>query len=363
MTPHGKRSDTLVHQREPYNAEPSQVALAQSSLTPVDTFYARCHGPMPQLEPTAWRLGLGGLVERELEWSLAELQDQFAHRELLATLQCAGNRRAGLIAARPIPKEAPWGPGATGTALWSGASLADLLMAAGYREEARYVEFLGADISPEAVPPQRFGGSITLRKALAGEVLLAWRMNGEPLAPVHGAPVRVVVPGYIGARSVKWLQQIVVRSSPSENFFQAHTYRLLPADADPDAGLAGAGLALGAVAVNADILTPASGTTVRAGRIEVIGYAFAGDDRHVVRVDISASAGRKWQQAELLDPPSRWAWTRWRARIAVEPGSAEIVARAWDSAAATQPEDPAQLWNPKGYANNSWARARIEVSG
>jgi sulfite oxidase len=242
-------------------------------------------------------------------------------------------------------------------------SLADVLADAGLQADARYVEFVGADISQEAVPPQCFGASIRRRKALAGEVLLAWGMNGEPLPAAHGAPLRVVVPGYIGARSVKWLQRIVARSTPSENFFQAQTYRLLPADADADAGLRGAGIPLGAVAVNSDFLTPADGAVVDAGTLEVDGYAFAGDDRHIVRVDVSTNRGRDWCQADLLDAASRWAWRRWRARVAVEPGTVEIVARAWDSAAATQPDDPAQLWNPKGYANNSWARLRIHVRG
>jgi sulfite oxidase len=170
-----------------------------------------------------------------------------------------------------------------------------------------------------------------------------------------------VVPGYIGARSVKWLRRITARAAPSENFFQAQTYRLLPADADPDAGQRGEGVALGAVAVNADFLTPDDGAEVPAGPLEVQGYAFAGDDRHIIRVDVSNDGGRAWHQAELLDGPSRWAWRRWRATVDVSAGEIEIVARAWDSAAAAQPEDPAHLWNPKGYVNNSWARLRLSV--
>jgi sulfite oxidase len=162
---------------------------------------------------------------------------------------------------------------------------------------------------------------------------------------------------------VKWLERIVARDSPSENHFQAVSYRLLPADRSDEVGRRGAGVALGAVAVNADILSPGDGAEVEPGTLSVEGYAFAGDDRHVVRVDVSGDGGLSWRQAELLDAPSRWAWRRWRASVHVTPGPAELVARAWDSALATQPESAEQLWNPKGYANNSWARVRLRVRG
>jgi sulfite oxidase len=360
----GKRDDMVVHGIEPYNAEPPRSALAAAPLTPLDAFYVRNHGPVPGAQAATYRLLIDGLVTRPQELSIAELRERFQERRMVATLQCAGNRRSGLQAVAPIPGEAPWGPGATGTAEWTGVALADVLRDSGLAPEVRYVEMVGADISPEAQPPQPFGASVSRRKALEGEVMLAWAMNGAPLPAAHGAPLRVVVPGYIGARSVKWLSRINGRTTPSENFFQAHTYRLLGADADADAGLHGAGFPLGAVAVNADFLSPADGSRVAAGDLEVEGYAFAGDDRYIVRVDVSTDGGRRWRQAELLDAASSWAWRRWRATVTVgpRPGSAQIVARAWDSAAATQPEDPAQLWNPKGYANNSWARVGVRVS-
>jgi sulfite oxidase len=195
----GKRAGMIIHEREPLNAETPRHALLEGLLTDTDAFYVRNHGPIPALDPTAWRLEVSGLVRRDLEISLAGLQADFPRRELVATLQCAGNRRADLMAVREIPGEAPWGPGATGTARWAGASLADVLAAAGLQDEAAYIEFVAADVSQEATPPQPFGGSISRRKAMAGEVLLAWAMNGRPVTPVHGAPVRVVVPGYIGS--------------------------------------------------------------------------------------------------------------------------------------------------------------------
>jgi sulfite oxidase len=355
---YGKRADVIVHELEPFNAETGPGALAEGPLTATDAFYVRGHGAVPEIDPAAWRLRVGGLVERELDLSLATLREAFREREVTATLQCAGNRRAGLIAIRDIPGEAPWGPGATGTATWSGVALSDVLAVAGPLRAAAHVGFEGGDLCPEAMPAQRFGGSIPLDKACRREVLLAWAMNGEPLAPVHGAPLRVVVPGYIGARSVKWLERIEVRSKPWHGYFQHVVYRLLPEDGTPGPG---AGMPLGLVALNADVLSPADDDTVPAGAVEVRGYAFAGGERHVARVDVSIDAGASWSQAQLLDDLGPWAWRHWRSVVDLTPGEHEILVRAWDSSAATQPEDEAALWNPKGYVNNARPRIRVRA--
>ena len=358
MNRYGKRADVVVHQEEPFNAETGLSALREGPLTATDAFYVRGHGAVPEIDPTGWRLRVDGLVDRSLDLSLATLREAFREREVTATLQCAGNRRAGLMAIREIAGEAPWGPGATGTARWAGVALADVLQLAGPLPPAAHVGFAGADLCPEAKPAQRFGGSIPLDKARRPEVLLAWSMNGDPLLPVHGAPLRVVVPGYIGARSVKWLERIEVRSKPWRGYFQHVVYRLLPEDQAPGAGV---GMPLGLVALNADVLSPADGEMVVAGPVEVVGYAFAGGERHVARVDVSLDRGATWAQAELLEDLGRWAWRYWRITVDLAPGEHEIVARAWDSSAATQPEDEAALWNPKGYVNNARPHIRVRA--
>ena len=351
----GKRDDLIVHEEEPFNAETGLESL-MGSVTDTDAFYVRSHGPVPAIDPGAWRLRVDGLVRRELSLSLETLREAFIERTVTATLQCAGNRRAGLIAVRDIPGEAPWGAGATGTATWTGVALADVLALAGPLSDASDVGFEGTDSSPEAVPIQQFGGSIPLDKASRPEVLLAWAMNGEPLPAVHGAPLRVVVPGYIGARSVKWLKRIELRSEPWTGYFQHVVYRLVPADANPGPGV---GMPLGLVALNSDVLSPRDGATVTAGAVQARGYAFAGGDRYVARVDVSTDGGRSWTEAELLDDLGRWAWRHWRVILDLAPGNHELLVRAWDSSAATQPDDEAGLWNPKGYVNN--ARPRIHV--
>ena len=359
MSRYGKRADVIVHESEPFNAETGRAALAEGPLTATDAFYVRGHGAVPELDPAAFRLRVHGLVKRELELSLATLREAFRECEVTATLQCAGNRRAGLIAIRDIPGEAPWGAGATGTARWRGIPLTDVLALAGPLAGAAHVGFDGADLCPEAKPAQRFGGSIPLDKACRPEVLLAWSMNGEPLSAVHGAPLRVVVPGYIGARSVKWLERIEVRAEPWDGYFQHVVYRLLPEEGAPGPG---AGMPLGLVALNADVLAPADGATVAAGAVEVRGYAFAGGERHVARVDVSLDGGASWVQAELLDDLGRWAWRQWRLMVELVRGDHEILVRAWDSSAATQPEDEAALWNPKGYVNNARPRIRVRAT-
>jgi sulfite oxidase len=189
-------------------------------------------------------------------------------------------------------------------------------------------------------------------------VLLAFEMNGEALPAVHGAPVRVVVPGYIGARSVKWLERIEVRDTPWDGYYQDVAYRLVAPDQQPGPGV---GIALGELAVTADVLAPADGAEVPAGRVELRGIAHAGGERAVRRVDVSPDGGRTWAQATLLEDLGRWAWRRFTADVELTPGEHEIVVRAWDSAAMTQPEDPAPLWNPKGYMNTAWGRVRLHA--
>ena len=191
----------------------------------------------------------------------------FDVHELVVTLQCAGNRRAGLMAVRDIPGEIPWGPGAIGTAVWRGVALADVLRGSRLDDGAEHIELTGRRL-PRAV------ASIPRHKALAGEVLLAWEMDGEPL-PDHGAPLRALVPGYIGARSAKWLTGVRALAEPSQGHYQAEAYRR------------GWGDRPGAVAPSTPRSSCRRGAVVPAGAVEIVGYAFAGDDRGIVRVDVS----------------------------------------------------------------------------
>ncbi|MFI8089366.1 sulfite oxidase [Streptomyces sp. NPDC086080] len=355
----GKRDDMLVHARQPFNAEPSPAALAGAPTTPVDAFYSRNHGPVPDLDPAQWKLEVDGLVGTPLRMSLEELRESFDEVEVTVTLQCAGNRRAGLIAVRDIPGETPWGPGAISTARFRGARLADVLARAGAEPRTAHIAFHAPDVSASADPPQPYAGSIPLGKALAPEVLLAWTMNDVPLPRVHGAPLRAVVPGWIGARSVKWLTRVTARSTPSDGYFQTSAYRLLPAGFHADRAAPGDGTELGPTGLNCDILSPDDGARLPRGPVEIIGYALAGEGRAVARVEVSPDGARTWTRADVYGADGPWAWRHWRATVNLPAGEVEVVARAWDSAGASMPESPGPLWNPKGYANNSWARVRL----
>jgi sulfite oxidase len=353
----GKRRDMTVRGQLPFNAEPPAPVLARAEITAVDAFYCRNHGPFPDIAPKQWHLTVGGSVDQPLDLSYDQLISRFNAHSVVATLACAGNRRAELLNVRPIPGKDPWAHGAISTAEWRGARLADVLDAAGvHHDDGLHVAFAAPDVAQEASPVQSYGSSIPLSKAMSDEVLLAWEMNGQLLPRVHGGPVRVVVPGYIGARSVKWITAITVQPGPSENYFQALDYRILPADADPDTAAPGEGISLSSLALNCDILVPDDGAHVPAGPLTVRGWAVAGDCHSIARVDVSLDEGRTWRQAKLEPARSRWAWRPWSLTVEAQPGPISLTARAWDDTGVTQPEFPASLWNPRGYANNAWAR-------
>jgi DMSO/TMAO reductase YedYZ molybdopterin-dependent catalytic subunit/glyoxylase-like metal-dependent hydrolase (beta-lactamase superfamily II) len=347
---------------EPLNAETPRELLSGRPLIPNELFFVRNHGPIPEVDPAAYRLTIRGLVGDPLSVSLDDLRQRFEHVTLDAVLTCAGNRRSELSAVAPIHEQVQWGPGATGNASWGGIRLRDVLQAAGLESGAAHVAFTGLDQCTEEGEVTPFGGSIPLTKALSPEVLLADEMNGEPLPPAHGYPLRVIVPGYIGARSVKWLSTITVQSQPSTNYFQARTYRLYPSrirsETAPEHGFS-----LGETPVNSVVCEPGEGAVVDGPRVLVRGYALTGGTREIERVEVSLDQGATFVTARLADGDQVGAWRLWEIELELEPGVHELAVRAWDSAAGTQPEGPEAIWNLKGYLNNSWHRIRFTVTG
>jgi sulfite oxidase len=349
----------IVRSEMPFNGEPQVEALRQHAITPREIFFVRNHGNVPEIDPASYRLRVAGRVGRGLNLSLDQLRNEFPPVTLTATVQCAGNRRRDLIAVAPIPGEVPWDAGAISTARWRGAPLRDVLSAAGVEDGSGHVAFLSFDQVERDGQRFGFGGSIPLAKALSAEVLLAYEMNGAPLPPVHGFPLRVLVPGYIGARSVKWLAEITVQDQLSDNYFHARAYRLFPPHVGPTTVDWSEGMPLGEVPVNAVICTPAHGATVPAGAVKVEGYALAGGGRSVERVDVSADGGETWTIATLVGEGLPWSWRFWEAQVRLPAGETEIAARAVDSASQTQPETARGIWNFKGYMNNAWHRVSV----
>ena len=355
MTLPGKHPDLVVWSDDPFNAETPLELLARSDVTPTELFYVRNHGRVPELDRASYRLSVEGMVGNPLTFSLDELAGSFAQTTVGATLLCAGNRRRELAAVRPIPGEMPWGAGAIGNATWTGVRLRDVLLAAEVETGARHVAFTGLD---EAEGERgSFGGSIPLEKATSGDVVLAFGMNGEPLPPLHGFPLRVVVPGYIGARSVKWLSTITVQDGPSSNYFHARAYRLLAPEGAVQGRASGASLPLGELSVTSTLSRVGDGGPP--GKIVAEGYALAGGTRTVERVDVSLDEGKTWALAQLGAPARPGSWRLWRSELDDDDAATSVVVRAWDSAANTQPEEAANIWNPKGYVNNAWHRVRL----
>ncbi len=353
----------LVHSATPLNAEPILSNLAVDWITPTGSFYVRNHGAIPQIDPASYRVSIEGLVERPLELSLAELRERFAKHSVTATMACAGNRRAEMAAQKPI-SGVPWQAGAVGNAVWTGVRLADVLRAAGPQADARHVWFDGRDLHDVKGHATVFGASIPMARALSdeaeGAALLVTHMNDMPLLPEHGAPLRTVVPGYIGARSVKWLQRIVVSDRPSDNHYVAHAYRLV--EADSEAAWAQASI-LYELPLQAAFCEPASGRPKPDGMLTVRGYAHAAGSagRTIQRVEISANEGRVWRPAELSGEARAYCWRLWKATLpaAALTGNSLLV-RCVDSQGQVQPEQVP--WNAKGYMQHGWQRLAFASS-
>jgi sulfite oxidase len=350
----------LVHDDEGLNTAAWPIR-AEHFVTPVDSFFTRSHGTIPHIDPATWSLEVEGLVQHPRTFSLDEVTGAFSRREVEATLVCAGLRRAEFLTLGPLPGELPWGPEPASTGTWTGVSLADFLRSVGVSEQARHVQFTGLDQVEREGRRFGFGGSIDLAKALSVEVLLAWQLNGAPLPPAHGFPLRTVVPGWIGARSVKWLGKITLSAEPSLNYFQSKAYRLqreinprVPRDVS-------AGVALSDVPLNAVIVDPAPDGVVAAGRVLVRGWALGSAGRPVTRVEVSANAGRVWTGARIVRKGSAWSWVFWEATMELAPGRHTLAARATDNAGTTQPGELSETWNVKGYNNNAWHRVAIRA--
>ena len=363
LNPFQPHSELIVHSREPLNAEPPLETLRAAFITAQPHFYVRSHGSIPRLDEGAYTLAVRGLVDAPMRLSLAELKAGFPHVTITAVMQCAGNRRADLQQVRPTSGD-PWAPGAIGNAEWTGVRLADVLAAAGVASGPDlHVAFDAAD-EVEMPDEGRFtyGASIPVGKALSPEVLLAFAMNGEALAPEHGFPLRAVVPGFAGVRSPKWLTAITVQDRPSDNHMQQRDYKLLPADMTEDTVDWDQGVTIYDMPVNAAICDPAPFATLQPGSNAVRGYAIA-TGRAITRVDVSNDGGRSWKQATLERRDAEpWSWTFWHATLDLARGEHELAVRARDAAGQTQPALPDDTWNFKGYLSAAWHRVRVRVA-
>jgi sulfite oxidase len=360
--PFNSKPGLIVHSEKPYNAEPPLHRLRAHFITARPDFYVRSHGNIPHLDETKHRLRVDGKVTCPLNLSVAELRDRFPHHTLRAVMQCAGNRRGDMLQVRPVAGD-PWAPGAIGNAEWTGVPLAAVLRAAGAEEDAEmHVAFSALDDCEVDGERFRYGASILMAKAMSPEVLLAFEMNGEALAPEHGFPIRAVVPGFAGVRSPKWLAGITVQDKPSDAKPQARDYKLFPPDVTQETADWDKGVTIYDMPLNSAICEPAPMAELKAGKTAVRGYATA-TARQITRVDVSKDGGRNWTQAELeRDLAASWSWTFWQTELDLPKGEHELAVRAWDSAGQTQPALPDDTWNFKGYLSAAWHRVPVRVS-
>jgi DMSO/TMAO reductase YedYZ molybdopterin-dependent catalytic subunit len=324
-------------------------------VTPVGLHYLLTHYDIPEVDPGTWRLEVDGLVEEPVSLSLEDLRARPAV-ETAVTMECAGNGRAHV---EPHVVSQPWLLEAVGTARWRGTPVAGVLEEVGVRDGAAEVLFTGLDRGVEGDEEQSYARSLPLEDALAGEAILAYEINGVPLPPQHGFPLRLLVPGWYGMTSVKWLSRITVLDAPFDGYQMRHSYRLRQEEDE-------VGTPLSRIQVRALMVPPgipeflSRARVVPAGECEIDGRAWSGD-AEIARVEVSTDGGESWAGAEI-EPSTlgRWAWSRWRFVWDAKPGEYELCCRARDSAGNVQPLEPP--WNLGGYANNAVQRVPVTVT-
>jgi sulfane dehydrogenase subunit SoxC len=322
-------------------------------LTPVGLHYLLIHFDIPEADERTWRLEVDGQVTTPLRLTMEALRRRPAVT-IPVTLECAGNGRARLD---PRPVSQPWLEEAVGTAEWTGTPLRPLLEEAGVGPGAVEVLFTGADRGVQGGLEHDYERSLPLEEAMREEVLLAWEINGRPLPPQHGYPLRLVVPGWYGMTSVKWLRRISLLTEPFAGFQQTGSYLIHTSDDDP-------GVPVTRIEPRSLLIPPgipefeSRDRFLPPGRHLLRGRAWSGR-APVATVEVSTDGGRSWDQAEVGEHPSPWAWVEWSYTWEATPGTHELCSRTTDEAGNTQPLRAP--WNTGGYANNAVQRVPVTV--
>ena len=321
-------------------------------ITPVGMHYLLIHFDIPAADAETWAVDVGGLVERPFTLSVADLRSRPAVT-MPVTLECAGNGRARLD---PRPHSQPWLDEAVGTGTWTGTPLRPILEDAGLGPSAIEVVFRGADHGMQGDVEQDYERSLSIADAMRDDVLLAYELNGRPLPPQHGFPVRLLVPGWYGMTSVKWLRAITAVAEPFEGY-QMWAYRLRQDEDDE-------GTAVTRMAPRALMIPPGfpefftRSRTLDAGPVVLEGRAWSGWGR-VTRVEVSVDGGASWSDAQLSEPVGTYAWRHWTHGWTAEAGTHELVVRATDETDRVQPTEPP--WNHHGLSNNLVQRVLVVV--
>lgn len=367
-----------INSKYPFNAEPPRSALISCYVTPVDLFYKRNHGPIPVVDDIErYSVLIRGLIDNPRDLFMRDIK-MLPKYNVTATLQCAGNRRTAMSKVKTV-KGVGWDVSAIGNGVWGGAKLADVLELVGIskltsttKSGGKHVEFVSIDKCKEENGGP-YKASIPLSQATNPEadVLVAYEMNGEPLNRDHGYPLRVVVPGVIGARSVKWLDCINIIAEESQGFFMQKDYKMFPPSVNWDNINWSTRRPQMDFPVQSAICSLEDVTAIKPGKVKVSGYAASGGGRGIDRVDVSVDGGKTWVEASRYQKPGvqyisddmnsdKWAWVLFDVTVDA-PQSTEIVVKAVDSAANVQPENVQEIWNLRGILNTSWHRVQVRV--
>lgn len=325
------------------------------AITPIGLHYLLIHFDIPVVDVAGWTLTVGGQVRNPLRLTLDQIKAR-PTKTIAVTLECAGNGRARIS---PRPLSQPWLIEAVGTAEWTGTPLGPLLDEAGVLDRAGDVVFTGMDRGIQGDIEQQYERSLPLDECRRDDVLLAYAINGQPLPPQHGFPLRLIVPGWYGMTHVKWLRGITVLNREFAGYQQAAAYHYRVAEGDP--GVPVTRILPRALMVPPGIPDFMSRVRFLAPSRQVLtGRAWSGY-APVTKVEVSLDGGRSWAAAELGEPVSDFAWRSWNyAWEATGPGEHELCVRATDGAGNVQPLD--QNWNREGVQNNSVQRVRVVVT-
>jgi sulfane dehydrogenase subunit SoxC len=322
-------------------------------VTPIGMHCVLIHYDVPYVEQRAWRLTINGRVSQDLSLSLDEIRSR-PRVSVPVTVECAGNGRARMT---PRPRSQPWLDEAVGTGEWTGTPLAPILQEAGMSRDAVDILFVGLDRGEQGQIEQWYERALPVSEALREEVLLVYALNGVPLPPQHGFPLRLIVPGWYGMTQVKWLQRITVLAKPFWGYQQNGFYRIAQTDDDP-------GVQLTRMYPRSLMIPPgipvfeSRERLASPGRLFLRGRAWSGWGP-ITHVEISVDSGTNWREADLEPPIGPQAWSAWSFPWDATEGRYEVLSRATDAAGNIQPLEP--VWNITGVANNAVQRVIVHV--
>ncbi|KAJ3018671.1 UNVERIFIED_CONTAM: hypothetical protein HDU68_011043 [Siphonaria sp. JEL0065] len=362
----------ITRSERPCNAETPPALLTDSFITPNNLFFVRNHLPVPEMDLSEYVLEIDApWVNEPVSLTLDDIKRKFPQVDVMTTLQCAGNRRREMHDVKPV-KGLQWTQGAISNAVWTGVPLATLIketvgpIPPEYESKINHCQFHGAE---------GYGASIPVHKALdpRGDCILTFAMNGETLPKDHGWPLRALVPGYVAARSVKWVTKITLAEDESEAHWQQRDYKGFGPSKTLEESDYSKSTSIQELPVQSCVTVPQPDQRVEIveGKVTGIkGFAWSGGGRGIVRVDVSIDGGKTWTDAKLTRPeqqPGRvWAWTHWEAEVPVVVDNksnvpVEIVVKAVDTSYNEQPQSFDSTYNVRGVLVSAWHRVKTEA--